>query len=361
MHFKYQRAVCALLSVFLLTGCGGEAIDSAPQSTSATTAATTTTQATTTTTAPPVTGMFNPLTGEAGYSEDAVGKRPVAVMVNNLKAALPQYGVADADIIYEIPVEGGITRLLAVYADYTAMPEICSVRSCRYYYALLAHSMDAIYCHWGSDQTIAMDTLNRLNLDRMDGGGSANGVIYFRDHERAKKYASEHTGYLKGSEVAGAIDSYGFRTEWKYDGLFEFLSPDSPQQPDGAACTTINLPFSESYYSTFTYDAATKTYLKQHSGKPHMDSRADTQLAFTNLLVLQTPVHTRADGYLMDVGLDGGTGYYVSNGAAQEIIWKKTSEDAKIELYDKSGEALSINAGKNYIGLIGDNRKITIE
>ena len=60
---------------------------------------------------PEISPYRNPLTGELGYAESAVGKRPVAVMVNNLKGALPQYGIAEADIIYELPVEGGITRL----------------------------------------------------------------------------------------------------------------------------------------------------------------------------------------------------------------------------------------------------------
>ena len=130
--------------------------------------------------------------------------------------------------------------------------------------------------------------------------------------------------------------------------------------PQGAACNTANLPFSDSYFSTFTYDAASKTYLKQHSGKPHMDSHAGTQLAFTNVLVLQTNVATRADGYLMDVGLTGGSGYYISNGAAQNITWKKTAESEPITLYDASGAPLSINPGKSYIGLIGTNRTISI-
>ena len=111
----------------------------------------------------------NPLTGEYGFNENAVGKRPVAVMVSNIKAALPQYGIDEADIVYELPVEGGITRLMAIYADYTNVPDVCSVRSCRYYYPLIAYGMDAIYCHWGSDKTIALDTLNYLDIDRFDG------------------------------------------------------------------------------------------------------------------------------------------------------------------------------------------------
>ena len=58
--------------------------------------------------------------------------RPVAVTVNNLEASLPQYGISGADIIMEFPVEGGITRLMALYGNYGSVPEVCSVRSCRY-------------------------------------------------------------------------------------------------------------------------------------------------------------------------------------------------------------------------------------
>lgn len=119
---------------------------------------------------PEISPYRNPLTGELGYAESAVGKRPVAVMVNNLKGALPQYGIAEADIIYELPVEGGITRLMAVYANYADVPEVCSVRSCRYYYPILCLGMDAIYCHWGLDQTIAKETLERTGIDHLDGG-----------------------------------------------------------------------------------------------------------------------------------------------------------------------------------------------
>lgn len=307
-----------------------------------------------------VSAVHNPLTGETGYNQDAVGKRPIAVMVNNVKPSLPQYGIAAADMIYEIPVEGGITRLMAVYADYTDLPDICSVRSCRYYYPILAYGMDAIYCHWGCDQTIAKDTLERLGIDRMDGGGVANKVIFFRDPARVGKYNTEHTGYLKGDAVPDAIEQFGFRTDTTAQDAFHFLDPEDPKKPEGESCETVNAAFSQQYFSTFTYDAASQTYLKQHSGKPHMDQKADKQLAFTNVLILQTEIHTRPDGYLMDVALKGGSGYYISMGAAQAIKWTKEGEDQPIRLFDKSGKELSVNAGKSYIGLIGTDRPVTI-
>ena len=57
---------------------------------------------------------YNRLTGLDDLSEEAKGKRPVAVMINNIKAALPQYGISQADLMFECIVEGGITRMMAV-------------------------------------------------------------------------------------------------------------------------------------------------------------------------------------------------------------------------------------------------------
>ena len=73
------------------------------------------------------------LTGE--YVPEAIGRRrPVAVMLNNLRPACPQAGIANAGVVYEAPVEGGITRLMGVFEDYDNLEKIGSVRSCRDYY-----------------------------------------------------------------------------------------------------------------------------------------------------------------------------------------------------------------------------------
>ena len=70
----------------------------------------------------------NLLTGLGDLSEEAIGKRPVAVMVNNVQKAMPQYGIGQADLIFEIPVEGDVTRFMALYGDYTKVPKICPIQ-----------------------------------------------------------------------------------------------------------------------------------------------------------------------------------------------------------------------------------------
>ena len=82
-----------------------------------------------------------------------VNRRPVAVMLNNLKEALPQLGQSSADIIYEVPAEGGITRMLGVYQSLDGVGTIGSIRSARPYYLELALGHDAIFLHAGAAWT----------------------------------------------------------------------------------------------------------------------------------------------------------------------------------------------------------------
>ena len=96
---------------------------------------TTTAQATVATT----TGLYdpnnsmaiNPITGIQDMDPANVGMKSVSIVVNNVYAAMPQRGISAADAIYEYETEGGITRLLAVFADVSKVPEIGSIRSAR--------------------------------------------------------------------------------------------------------------------------------------------------------------------------------------------------------------------------------------
>ena len=158
----------------------------------------------------------NLLTGMENISEEAVGKRPVAVMVNNHIDALPQYGISQADIIFEIPVEGSITRLMAVYGDYTKVPTVCPVRSCRYYFPIFADSFDAIYVHWGGND-YAINTLNELGIDHFD-GMTYSDSLFDRDQDRLNSgYALEHTGYFKGENIVKEIENNDIRIDLKED------------------------------------------------------------------------------------------------------------------------------------------------
>lgn len=299
----------------------------------------------------------NLLTGVGDLSEGAIGKRPVAVMVNNVQKAMPQYGVSQADLIFEIPVEGDATRFMALYGDYTKVPQICPIRSCRYYFPALSQGFDAFYVNWGIDDTIA-DYLQALDLDQIEGITNTGG-LFGRDQEKlGQGYAVEHTGFFDGTRLVSYIESKGLRTDLKEEkkgAAFLFNGMDEQLKPEGSDCTKVDVQFG-AQSSTFTYDAEKKVYLKQINGTPQTDAKTGEQLAFTNVLVLETEISVRDEVGHKQIDWDGGAnakGYYISNGGVQEIRWSKdeNNEESYLRFFDLSGKEIKINRGKSYIAL----------
>ena len=302
----------------------------------------------------------NLLTGMNDLSEQAIGKRPVAVMVNNVKDALPQYGVAQADIIFEIPVEGDLTRLMALYADYTKVPKVCAIRSCRYYFPAFAKGFDAFYVNWGMDETIR-GYVKDLKIDQFDGMNNPYGLFGRDTARRRAGYSLEHTGYFDGTRFAEAVQENGNRTELleaKKGTAFQFHDVGVYKEPQGETCSEAKIDFGAAT-ATLTYDSNTNTYLKKINGAEHKDGVTGTQLAFTNAFVLETSISVRdAQGHKkVDwSGSTKGTGYYFSNGAVQKIRWSKENEGAYLRFYDEAGNELVINRGKSYIAVTYANR-----
>lgn len=297
----------------------------------------------------------NLLTGVPDLSEEAIGKRPVAVMVNNIPAAMPQYGVEEADIIFEIPVEGDQTRFMALYADYTKVPKVCAIRSCRAYFPAISQGFDAFYVNWGIDESMG-DYIAALGLDQYDGMYNPGG-LFGRDQDRINSgYALEHTAYFDGTKFASYVQSEGTRTDIqddKKDTAFKFNGLEEQVKPTGGDCSRVDINFG-AQSAALIYDEESNTYKKENSGEPQIDGNTGDQLAFTNVLVLETSITVRDDVGHKDVDWSGGNdavGYYISNGGMQKISWYKqdNNEQDRIHLYDEDGNELSINRGKTYI------------
>lgn len=352
--FKINLILCILTLCFtcLLFGCS----DKKQEETTVTTEIVETTK-------PPYKEPtdYNRLTGLDDLSEEAKGKRPVAVMINNIRASLPQYGISDADLMFECLVEGGITRMMAVWADYTKVPTVCSVRSCRYYFPIFAHGLDAVYFCFGSNPTLGTPTLKKLKIDYFNGSENYDELIFGRDPNRLGRYSKEHTGIVKGANIPALFEKYNIRTDYREGKdryIFKFRNADGTVPCSKQACQKLTLNFSPSYYSTFTYDANAKKYLKQHSGKPHMDTASGKQLSYTNVFVLETTVKLYGSGPLVQIDWKGGTGYYISGGAVKPITWTKKNEAAAIVIKDANGKNVTVNKGNSYIGVVNKGETV---
>lgn len=361
-------ALCSvlLLSLTVFAGCGSkpteESAASEPEATA--TAAPTAeaessaTESTAEPTEAPSTepANVNLLTGLPTLTDGAIGKRPVAVMVNNVDAALPQYGISAADLIFELPVEYDLTRLMAVYGDYTQIPEVCSIRSCRYYYPILAVGFDAIYVNWGMNESVARPTVNSMDIDQYDGDEYGLGDCFGRDKARYESgYAWEHTGVFHGPNFPSVLEKDKVRTDLKEDKTgtaFNFVEMDKNAAPNGEDAQKVRVDFGANY-SVFTYDEENHEYLKSFKDSPHMDGISKEQLKFENVIVLETEIKPYpGDEVIKYVNWEGGEnakGYYISEGKMVPITWSKAGMYDPLKFFDANGNELQLNRGKSYI------------
>ena len=305
-----------------------------------------TTEVPTETTTEPVLTNVNILTGEANLSDDAIGKRPVSIMVENHPDARPQWGLSTPDIVCEGLVEGGITRMLWIYSDVSEVEKIGPCRSARNNYIEVAAAFDSIYGHFGGSKH-AYNLLNSDStlddIDFKDGEGKY-------DRDRSRGVATEHTAYTTGEWLVEAIEKKGLRTDIDKDYAKPFTFAESKRTLPGGECNNVYVAFSSSYKHTFTYDAEDGLYYNYMNSNRMMDDNG-TQMAVSNVLVLNCNV-TYYDTQYAEWNLTSGTGYYASNGTYEEITWEKGGTHDMFKFMDADGNELQFNTGKFWIGFV---------
>lgn len=312
---------------------------------------TTTTE--TTTEAPKPTNV-NPFTGAADLSESAIGARPVAIMVENSPEARPQWGLSTPDVILEGVVEGGVSRMMWIYADVAKMPKVGPVRSARHDYVEIAQGMNAIYIHWGGSN-LAYDKINAIGMKDID--AMKDGVTFKRDSSRA----APHNGYTNGELIAKAIANKKLTTQATGTGwtMFKVLE-DGTRLPFGDAtggAVEVKVQFSSGYKYTFKYDKDKNVYTSHLNGKAVKDGLDSKEVAFSNLIVMYSATKTvDGDGH-QDWDLASGEALYISQGAGEKITWKKGDANSPLKFYGTDGKELVVNKGKTWIGVIPTSQK----
>lgn len=311
----------------------------------------------------PVVLFTNPLTGEPA-EEDISQNRPVAIMLNNLKKALPQHGVAQADIIYEVCAEGGITRMMAVFQTMDGVGNLGSVRSARPYYVELAAGLDAIFIHAGGSDG-AYHSIKNLGVFNIDGvNGPYGGTMFWRDSQRKKTAGFEHSLFTSDQRITSLLgDQLASKRqvhEAGYSLPLTFAADGTPVL--GQEAGTITVKFSNYKTGTFTYDSDQNAYLVRQHGAPYVDGNTGAQVAVTNVLVLKTDTKVIDKEGRLDVDLVGsGSGYFACGGKYIPITWSKASAGAPLTYSTADGQPLSLGVGSSYINIIGNDDPVTFQ
>lgn len=284
--------------------------------------------------------------------------RPVAVMIDNQgDRPLPQGGIAQAQIVYEILTEYNITRYLAFF--WGTMPEkIGPVRSSRHYFLDYALEYDAIYTHYGWSEYAMRDIpklkVNNINFDSKD-----------TFWELTKDKGNWQDTYTSKERLEKTIADYKYATKPKKE--FPFTYSSSLFIPQGGSpAGDIFIKFSEKASSTcgYKYDEKTGLYARLRMGESHMERNSGAQVMVRNIIIAQiaSPL-IEGDKYgrinLSDIG--SGSGWFITGGKAVKIKWKKDARDAQTVYTDESGDPIVLNRGQTWIEIVPTLQYVTIQ
>lgn len=281
--------------------------------------------------------------------------RPYAVMVNNVDGARKlQSGLQDAYMIYEMMVEGGITRYLALFLDQSTA-RIGSIRSARHYYLDYALENDAIYVHHGYSPQ-AREDWSKLGVDRIEVNDTTTG---WRDKKASKTY--EFTLFSSIEKLNKGIGSK--RTERTKDLLLNYSADelDFSSIENTKVANTVNIKYSNITRNNYVYDANNKVYLRSVNGTKQTDYVTGKQLTVKNIIVYSVKYSTIDDYGRQTIDNVGtGNGYYISNGVAVPIKWEKDSRSSQTIYKLENGEELKVNDGNTFIQIMPTSGSLEI-
>ncbi len=275
-------------------------------------------------------------------------QRPVAVMIENTKACLPQYGIGNAKVIYECVVEGGITRMMAIFDDYTGLEQIGNVRSSRPYYVYFASEYDAVYMHAGGNPAAfelidggLVENLNALKLE-----GKKGSAATFRTGK------TEHTLYTNSEGIDIGLEKMGYDMSLpaNYEPHFKFAENGNALE-NGTDCQAVQM-----YYYTnkpyWIYNEDDGLYYRYEFNQKQVDATTGKQLTAKNIIIEDVAwwIYQGSEylGYVLSYNT--GTGKYISNGKMIDIVWSKDGDSDITHYYDlATGEEIQLNIGTTWI------------
>ena len=298
----------------------------------------------------PEPGYISLLTGEE-MDKKYEGKRPIALMIENTSMCQPHYGINKAGIIYECPVEGGITRLMGVFEDYNGLKRLGNVRSCRPYYVYIASEFDAIYMHYGQS-TQGKELLATGIVDHLSGlDGSVTGDVYYRSNDKK----APHNAYTSTAGIKAGIKKKDYRKKLA-DGItshFTFTDADHPITLSEGKEAAVVAPYFMDNHPYFIYDEKDGLYYRYQFKDKEMDAVDGKQVAVKNIIYQNVKSVFYSDGYRLNLTMTGsGEGKYFTNGRYIDITWKKDSDTSRTVYYGPDGSELTINPGKTWVCVI---------
>jgi len=278
-------------------------------------------------------------------------------MIDNAIGDAKHAGLLDSYLNYEIIVEGGITRIMAIYKD-KSPSLIGPIRSSRHYFLDYALESDAIYVHYGWSP-YAADDVTKLKIDNI------NGLTDPSPFRRDTNSVAPHNVFTTMNYLKTFLSSSTYNQESLDWQLFTYSAEEVDLSNTNYVPKTadkINIPYSANEYRTYAYDSSNSYYLRSSNGKAQYDRRSGKQLHYKNIIIQRVPNKTMDNVGRQQVETVGsGDAYFITDGYFLPIKWSKTSREGKTTYAYEDGTEITLNDGNTFIQIVPVDCNVTIE
>lgn len=282
--------------------------------------------------------------------------RPIAVMIDNHKSAMPQAGLNDAYMVYEMIVEGGETRLMLLLKGVN-LEKIGPVRSSRHYFLDYALENDAIYTHFGWSPQAQSD-ISKLNVNNINGIYESSTSFW-----RVKDKSAPHNAVTSTAKILEIAKRKGYATTSTKESVLNYVA-DPVELDSKIEATTVIIPYSTSNTVRYEYDATTQRYTRYSRNTKQVDWVTGETVTTKNILVYKAKNTTLNDGenkgrQTLD-NVKTLEGYYITNGKAIEITAEKSTRSGQTVYKDLKGNEIEVNDGNTFVQICPIDSKIEI-
>jgi len=349
-----------LSSMLLLSGCGKAATPQAQEPTPSQTVAETKPQETVAPTEPvpepiPV-AMYetvpegvSPLTGLPYEGEG----KAIMIQIENTAAARPQSGITKADLIYEMEVEGQITRLTAFFLS-KYPTKVGPVRSARKQHMYLWSEWDYMLVFWGGSYGVPGQDLDDLRSQLGIKTININGIRTTKGLSRSSDRVAPHNAYANLDYLAK--NAYDYAPEQRT------LYFDEKAEIEGSPATTVSLQYTSDNKIKYTYNSKTGLYARTINGNAVIDKEDGTKLSVKNVIV-QHARHYHVDGtvYTNIDQIGSGKAEFFTDGIMRTGTWERKNSNSLTKYYDENGKEIAFKPGVTYVQIVRPETQVIAE
>ena len=290
-----------------------------------------------------------------------VHRRGLNVRVDNALPARPHYGLSQADMVFELLVEGQITRLSAIFHS-DDPGTIGSIRSARLSDRYLTPMIRGALVYSGA----TIEETDAIRRDAATGAfydlnASYASAGYYRVGTRPVPYnmftssqaVRDGLDRLPGGGDPVTIPSWDFLRRADHPataGAFEETVP----------ATTIGLPYRSGATVRYDYDAATRSYARYQSNGAAMvrevDAANGVAIAARNVVVIHTDIWETSivEDIFNSKGLDlnligGGAAEIFRDGRRLDGMWARDTIYDAFRFYTATGERVYLSPGQTWV------------